>query len=455
MKKAKTHFVCQACGYWSPRWMGRCPDCGQWGSFVEELRERRPPSVSILGPQGEPKPITTIDLRPFPRFSTGLKELDRVLGGGIVPGSLILIGGDPGVGKSTLLLQASARVSAEEGMVLYVSGEESLPQVRSRGERLGALSDDLLLFASTSLQETLQQAEAVKPRLLVLDSVQTIYSEELESPPGSISQVREVAVAFMRLAKEKGVSTILIGHVTKDGSLAGPKTLEHIVDAVIYFEGELRSAYRILRASKNRFGSTEEIGVFEMTEGGLVEVNNPSAVFISERPLESPGSVVVPTVEGVRSILVELQALVTSMGAPIPRRVVSGLDLNRASLLLAIVEKRLGLPLGTCDVYLNVAGGVRVAETAADLALVAAVLSSFRNVPVDPSLVIFGEVGLGGEVRGVRHGERRLQEAHHLGFARCILPQANLEKLRTSVPIKLQGIRDLNGLLELLLPGEN
>ena len=372
-----------------------------------------------------------------------------------VPGPANFIAADLVVHNSTLLLQASALVAKHQGRVLYVSGEESLEQVRSRGDRLGALSDDLLLLASTGLQEVLKQAEVTKPRLLVLDSVQTIYSEELESPPGSISQVREVAVAFMRLAKEEGISTILIGHVTKDGSLAGPKALEHIVDAVIYFEGELRHAYRILRASKNRFGSTEEIGVFEMTEGGLVEVNNPSAVFLSERPLESPGSVVVPTVEGTRPVLVELQALVTSMGAPLPRRVVSGLDLNRASLLLAILEKRLGLPLGTCDVYLNVAGGIRVAETAADLALVAAVLSSFRNAPVDPALVIFGEVGLGGEVRGVRHGERRLQEAHHLGFARCILPQASLERLRTRVPIKLQGIRDLGGLLDLLFPFGN
>jgi len=435
--------------------MGRCPECEEWGSLVEEWEEHQPLREKPLSSKAEPRPITQVDLKPSFYLPTGLKELDRVLGGGIVPGSLVLIGGDPGIGKSTLLLQACASLAASGETVLYVSGEESLEQARSRGERLGALHANLLLLAETNLQAILAQMDKVKPALLVLDSVQTTYSEELRSPPGSIGQVREVAMRLLRFAKDRGVSVILIGHVTKDGTLAGPKALEHIVDAVISFEGERQHAYRVLRASKNRFGSTEEIGVFEMTEQGLVEVSNPSELFLSERLKEAPGSMVVPIVEGTRPILVELQALVTSTGSPMPRRVCNGLDYHRAALLLAIMEKRLGLPLGVCDVYLNVAGGVKVTETAADLALVAAVISSFRNEPLDASTVIFGEVGLGGEVRAVRQVERRLQEAIHLGFARCLLPQSNFQRLRGSFSLELAGLRSLEGLMGVLFLKRN
>jgi len=344
-------------------------------------------------------------------------------------------------------------VASRGEKVLYVSGEESLEQVRGRGERLKALHRELLLMAETNLGRILEAAEAVSPRFLVMDSVQTAYTEEMESPPGSLSQIREVAARLMRFAKETKVSVLLIGHVTKDGSLAGPKVLEHIVDAVLSFEGERQLPYRILRATKNRFGSTEEIGVFEMTEGGLLEVANPSELFLAERPLQAPGSVVVPTMEGTRPILVELQALVTSTGAAIPRRVFGGVDFQRASLILAIVEKRLGLPLAACDVYLNVAGGVRVSEPAADLAIAAAVVSSFKNAPVDPSVVIFGEVGLGGEVRAVRSAERRLVEGVRLGFARGLLPQANLERQRMAVSMQLTGLRSVLDLVRELFNG--
>ncbi len=452
--REKIRFVCQQCGYWSPRWMGRCPECGTWGGLLEEREVRmHPPPLGPHGPGEGPKPITGIDATAFPRLPTDVQEFDRVLGGGIVPGSLILIGGEPGVGKSTLLLQACAGVASRGEKVLYVSGEESLEQVRGRGERLKALHRELLLMAETNLGRILEAAEAVSPRFLVMDSVQTTYTEEMESPPGSLSQIREVAARLMRFAKETKVSVLLIGHVTKDGSLAGPKALEHIVDAVLSFEGERQLPYRILRATKNRFGSTEEIGVFEMTEEGLLEVTNPSELFLAERSLQAPGSVVVPTMEGTRPILVELQALVTSTGAAIPRRVFGGLDFQRASLILAIVEKRLGLPLAACDVYLNVAGGVRVSEPAADLAIAAAVVSSFKNAPVDPSAVIFGEVGLGGEVRAVRSAERRLMEGVRLGFARGLLPQANLERQRMAVSMQLTGLRSVLDLVRELFNG--
>ena len=456
MAKSQTVYLCQSCGYQTPRWMGRCPDCGQWGSLLEERvaseRHGGTRSGSSKAPH-PPTPITAVDLGATQRVSTGLAELDRVLGGGIVPGSFVLLSGDPGIGKSTLLLQASMQIAAREGTVLYVSGEESPEQTRSRGTRLGPLSDRLLLLAETSLQVILDQAERLRPKVLVIDSIQTIASEDLESPPGSFSQVREAAVRLMALAKGKGVSTVVIGHITKDGSIAGPKALEHLVDAVVYMEGEGHRVHRLLRTQKNRFGPTPEVGVLEMTEKGLQELANPSEVFLSQRPAGASGSVVIPTLEGSRPLLVELQALVSAPGTPIPRRVFNGVDGNRGALLLAVLEKRLGLHLSVCDVYVNVVGGVRVGETAADLGLAAAVLSSARNLPLDPGLTVFGEIGLAGEVRAVPMAEQRLQEAARLGLSHCLLPRHNLERAQSAFStLKVTGLRTLDDLAQELDP---
>ncbi len=456
MAKIQTLYLCQSCGYQTPRWMGRCPDCGQWGGLLEErvATGRHPGAGSGSSTARQsPTPITAVDIRALHRTSTGLAELDRVLGGGIVPGSFVLLSGDPGIGKSTLLLQASMRIATAEGTVLYVSGEESPEQTRSRAARLGPLSDRLLLLAETSLQVILDQAERLRPRVLVIDSIQTIASEDLESPPGSISQVREAAVRLMALAKEKRVSTVVIGHITKDGSIAGPKAMEHLVDAVVFMEGEGYQIHRLLRTVKNRFGPTPEVGVLEMTERGLQELANPSEVFLSQRPSGASGSIVIPTLEGSRPLLVELQALVATTGAPIPRRVFNGVDGNRGALLLAVLEKRLGLHLSVCDVYVNVVGGVRVGETAADLGLAAAVLSSARNLPLDPGLCVFGEIGLAGEVRAVPMAERRLQEAARLGLSHCLMPQHNLERAQLAFStLRVTGLRTLENLARELEP---
>ncbi|MBZ0168532.1 DNA repair protein RadA [Candidatus Methylomirabilis lanthanidiphila] len=429
MAKAQSHYLCQSCGYQTARWMGRCPDCGEWASLLEErVTGERHGARRNEAPSGSSRatPITAVDSLALGRMSTGLTELDRVLGGGIVPGSFVLVSGDPGIGKSTLLLQASMQIALRDGVVLYVSGEESLQQTRSRASRLGPLSDRLLLLAETSLQIILDQADQIRPTILVIDSIQTIVSDELESPSGSLSQVREAAVRLMTLAKEKGISTVIIGHITKDGAIAGPKAMEHLVDAVVFIEGEGHQIHRLLRAVKNRFGPTPEIGVLEMTSSGLRELANPSEVFLSQRPSGAPGSVVIPTLEGSRPLLVELQALVAAPSAPVSRRVFNGVDSNRGILLLAILEKRLGLALSACDVYVNVVGGVRVGETAADLGIAAAVLSSARNLPLDPGLCVFGEVGLAGEVRAVPMAERRLDEAARLGLSHCLMSRHNL-----------------------------
>ena len=450
MARAQTHYLCQSCGYQTPRWMGRCPDCGQWGSLLEErvAADRRGVARPGLSSRVEPPtPITAVDTRALHRVSCGLAELDRVLGGGLVPGSLVLISGDPGIGKSTLLLQASMQIAKGGGVVLYVSAEESPGQIRSRAARLGPLSDHLLLLAETSLEAIVDQAERLRPQALVIDSIQTIASEELESPPGSLSQVREVAVRLMTLAKAKGVTTLVIGHITKDGSIAGPKALEHLVDAVVFMEGEEHQIHRLLRTRKNRFGPTPEFGVLEMTERGLRELANPSEVFLAQRPSGASGSVVIPILEGSRPLLVELQALVGVPAAPIPRRVFNGLDSGRGALLLAVLEKRLGLHLSACDVYVNVVGGVKVEETAADLGLAAAVLSSARNLPLDPGLTVFGEIGLAGEVRAVPMAELRLQEAARLGLSHCLLPQHNLDRAQSSFSsLRVTGLRNLEDL---------
>lgn len=454
MAKTQIHYLCQSCGYQTPRWMGRCPDCGQWGSLLEERVTGEQRAIARSGssmPLQPPEPITAVATGMVRRISTGLAELDRVLGGGIVPGSFVLISGAPGIGKSTLVLQASIQIAESEGSVLYVSAEESPDQIRARGARLGSLSDRLLLLAHTSLQVILDQAERLRPRVLVIDSIQTIASEELASPPGTISQVREAAFRLMTLAKAKELSTIIIGHITKDGSIAGPKALEHLVDAVVFMEGEEHQVLRLLRTVKNRFGPSPEMGVLEMTERGLEELANPSEIFLSQRPSGASGSVVVPTVEGSRPLLVELQALVATPGAPVLRRVFNGVDGNRGALLLAVLEKRIGLRLSMHDVYINVVGGVRVSEPAVDLGLAAAVLSSARNLPLDPGLVVFGEIGLAGEVRGVPMAEQRLHEAARRGFSRCLLPKHNLDRAQPILSsLDVIGVRTLDDLVREL-----
>jgi DNA repair protein RadA/Sms len=431
MKPPKIVFVCQECGSQAPKWMGRCADCGAWNSFVEE-RAAEPAAAAASRYATGASPATArlyadVDMAPAARLSTGIGEFDRVLGGGVVPGSLVLLGGEPGIGKSTLLLQAAARFAATGGPVLYSSGEESEHQVKLRGERLGVGRAPLFLLSETCLERILDEVARVRPALLVVDSVQTVFSLKLQSAPGSIGQVREAATQLLFVAKGQNIPVFLVGHVTKDGSLAGPKALEHIVDTVLYFEGEHHHAHRIVRAVKNRFGAVSELGVFEMTASGLQPVPNPSALFLAERPAATPGSAVICCIEGSRPILVEVQALVSTSTFGNARRTAIGIDANRVSLLLAVLEKRAGLTLLADDVFVNVAGGMTVDEPAADLGVAAAVASSFRNRPVAPGTAVFGEIGLAGEIRGITQAARRVREAAQMGFTRCLLPAGNLE----------------------------
>jgi len=456
----RSYYECQQCGCQSPRWLGRCPDCGTWGSLTEVLvGAGGPPDGARSALRSAGRPLATAPVRLVQvagvedrRLRTGISEFDRVLGGGLVPGAMILVGGDPGVGKSTLLLQAAGTLARQGLTVLYASGEESLAQVSERGRRLGADAPDLYVAAETSLDAILEHIASIKPTAVVVDSIQTTWDAALESAAGSLSQVRQVAGRLLEVAKHQEVSVWLIGHVTKEGSLAGPKALEHIVDTVLSFEGDRHQAYRILRASKNRFGPTDEVGVFEMRAEGLTPVENPSAVFLAERADGAPGSVVVATVEGTRPILVEVQALVTPTGATMPRRVANGLDFQRVAMLLAVLEKRLRVGLGASDVFLNVAGGLAVEEPAADLGVVAAVLSSVRNVPVEASWAFFGEVGLGGEVRRVAQMEKRLQELARLGFARAFTATAGATSLPTGIPITAVRLSHVGELAELMVP---
>jgi DNA repair protein RadA/Sms len=430
--KVKTFFGCQACGFVSSKWLGRCPDCGEWNSFAEERESVAAATANARDPRGalatgsRPKPYEMVDGAEADRFPSGIGEFDRVLGGGIVPGSMVLIGGEPGIGKSTLLLQVAHLLGRTGGAVLYVSGEESEKQIKLRGERLGISGGGLFLMGETCLERILEEVESLKPAALVVDSVQTIYSSKFPSAPGTISQVREVATQLLFVAKGKGITTFLIGHVTKDGNLAGPKSLEHIVDTVLYFEGEKQQHHRIVRAVKNRFGAVSEMGVFEMTGEGLKPVPNPSAFFLGERLAGSPGSAVVATLEGSRPMLVEIQALVSPTSFGTPRRMAIGLDSNRVNLLLAVLEKRIGLELLSDDTFASVVGGIEVTEPAADLGVAAAIASSFRNRPLPARTVVFGEVGLGGEVRSAGQAGLRLREAAQMGFARCILPARNM-----------------------------
>jgi DNA repair protein RadA/Sms len=453
MAKLKTQFVCQSCGYRSPKWLGRCPDCSTWNSLAEEQVVETPTNRARgwgLSANQPPRPITEIEAEEGERLRTNIGEFDRVLGGGLVSGSIILIGGDPGIGKSTLLLQVSDRLSREDLKVLYVSGEESPRQTKIRGERLGIRSANLLVLSETSLEEISEQIQKLKPSALIIDSIQAIYTSELQSAPGSISQVRESSARLMQLAKGTGIPIFLIGHVTKEGSIAGPRVVEHMVDTVLYFEGGTGHPYRILRAVKNRFGPTNEIGVFEMKESGLAEVLSPSEVFLAERPEDVSGSVVVPSMEGTRPILVEIQALVSSSSLGIPRRTAIGVDYNRLALLVAVLEKKMGLKLYNQDIFLNVAGGIKVDEPAMDLGMTISIASSFLDRPVHPKTVVFGEVGLTGEVRGISQPDARVRESVKLGFEQCILPQANLGRIEKMGSMQLRGVESLQEVMRLL-----
>lgn len=449
--KQKTIYNCQQCGFQNPKWLGKCPDCGQWNTLVEETVAvtKKGSKTVVLRPEGVPVRLQDVNATNEDRIRCGIEEFDRVLGGGVVPGSLTLIGGDPGIGKSTILLQA-AGCWACSGPVLYVTAEESARQVKLRANRLQVPSSDLYLLAETSLEGILERARELKPSFLLVDSIQTVFTSALESAPGSISQVRECAGRLMHMAKREGLPTFIVGHVTKDGSIAGPRMLEHMVDTVLYFEGNAGHPYRILRAVKNRFGSTNEIGVFEMKDSGLQEVPNPSELFLAERPEEASGSIVVPAIEGTRPILVEIQALVSGAAYGNPQRKAMGIDNNRVSLLVAVLEKKVGYALLAQDIFLNVAGGVRLAEPAIDLGVVAALASSHLNRPVDERTVLFGEVGLTGEIRAVSYPELRVKEAARLGFNHCILPSGNLKAAGSPRGIKLTGARRAADALDCL-----
>lgn len=454
MAKEKTVFFCKECGYEVSKWQGQCPGCHQWNTLVEAPSSKggRGKSASrVQTSSGSPTKINEIETQEESRRETGMKELDRVLGGGIVPGSLILVGGDPGIGKSTLLLQMCRMLSAGNMKVLYVSGEESARQIKMRAERIGEFTDNLYLFSETCMGTVLQAVEEVQPEVVVVDSIQTMLEENVDAAPGSVSQVREITSTLLHLAKSKNITVFIVGHVTKEGNVAGPRMLEHMVDTVLYFEGDKTAMYRMLRGVKNRFGSTNEVGVFEMRNQGLVEVENPSEYLMQGRLENEAGSVVVCTMEGSRPFLIEVQALVCHTSFPMPRRTAVGTDYNRVNLLMAVLEKRLGLHLGDCDAYVNVAGGMRVSEPALDLALVAALLSSHYGRSLDSGTVLFGEVGLVGEVRAVSQAERRVAEAIKTGYTTVILPESNRQSIvkagnLDTKNVKLLGIKHIREL---------
>ncbi len=446
--KPRSLFTCQKCGYQSAKWLGKCPDCNAWNSMVEELIVKGAGPVGSTG-DNPPCPIDQVTSSAEQRLTCGISEFDRVLGGGLVSGSLVLIGGDPGIGKSTLLLQAADHLARSGEPVLYVSAEESPQQIKLRGTRMGANAPALYLLAETSLERIIAHIGTLKPRAVVVDSIQTVFTSALESAAGSVSQVRESAGRLMLLAKGSAIPIFLVGHVTKDGSLAGPRVLEHLVDTVLYFEGDAGHPFRILRAVKNRFGSTNEIGVFEMKNEGLLPVTNPSELFLAERPLGVAGSVVVAAMEGSRPLLVELQALVSSSPFGTPRRTTIGVDHNRLSLLVAVLEKKVGLTMAGQDIFLNVAGGVKLNEPAADLGMIMAVASSHLDKPVDPGVLLLGEVGLAGEVRGITQPELRAREAAKLGFTRCLLPAGNVKQVRVK-GIELVGVKTVDDAMERL-----
>lgn len=459
MAKQKTKFMCQECGYESAKWMGKCPGCGEWNKMVEEIERstsnRRGAFTHSMHDKTVTKatPITAIETENEPRVQTDLNELNRVLGGGVVRGSLVLIGGDPGIGKSTLLLQVSAQLAVKQHRVLYISGEESLRQTKLRADRLGITSSNLIVYSETNLEDINQTIEAMEPAFVIIDSIQTIFHPNVTSAPGSVSQVRECTAELMRIAKTKGIAIFIVGHVTKEGSIAGPRLLEHMVDTVLYFEGERHHTYRILRAVKNRFGSTNEMGIFEMKEAGLEEVENPSEIFLEERSQGAAGSTVVASMEGTRPVLVEVQALISPTSFGNPRRMATGIDHNRVPLLMAVLEKRVGMLLQNQDAYLKVAGGVKLDEPAIDLAIAVSIASSFRDKPTRATDCIIGEVGLTGEVRRVSRIEQRVQEAAKLGFERVILPANNLGGWKGPAGIELIGVSTVAQALNVTLGG--
>ena len=452
--KQKTTFFCKECGFESPKWLGQCPGCKEWDSFVEEpvVKTAAGRSVTVTEHR-EPSKLSEIVTNDEVRTLTGIGELDRVLGGGIVTGSLVLVGGDPGIGKSTLLLQMCKQLAEAGKDVLYVSGEESVKQIKMRADRLGTFQKELFLLSETDLDIVTEVIGRKKPEIVIIDSIQTMYREEIGSAPGSVSQVRETTSTLMRLAKSLPVSIFIVGHVTKEGVVAGPRVLEHMVDTVLYFEGDGGASYRFLRGVKNRFGSTDEIGVFEMRGNGLVEVPNPSEYMLAGKPKQAPGSIVVCSIEGTRPILIEVQALVCQTNFNMPRRTSTGTDYNRVNLLMAVIEKRMGVRMGDCDAYINVAGGMRIHEPALDLGIILALLTSYRNQSLDDETICFGEVGLAGEVRAVNMAEQRVLEAAKLGFKRCILPKVNCRQLvltkEQTRGLELVGIESIHELLEV------
>lgn len=451
MAKKKKVFFCQNCGHEENAWLGQCPVCKEWSTFVEEqVVSGKDVTISRQAREAEIHSLDEVEIGEDTRIYTGLEELDRVLGGGIVPGSLILVGGDPGIGKSTLLLQV-CRNLAEEKEVLYVSGEESLTQIKLRANRMGKFSSNLKLLCETSLDIIKNVIEKKRPEIVIIDSIQTMYNEEVGAAPGSVSQVRESTNILMQLAKGLGISVFIVGHVTKEGTVAGPRVLEHMVDTVLYFEGDRHASYRILRGVKNRFGSTNEIGVFEMCREGLAEVENPSEYMLSGKPENASGSVVACTMEGTRPILIEIQALVCKSNFAVPRRTANGTDYNRVNLLMAVLEKRMGFALNEYDAYVNIAGGIRMNEPAADLGIVMAIVSSYRNRVIDEKMIVFGEVGLSGEVRAVNMPEQRVAEAKKLGFKTCVLPEVSLKNLKEDFSeIKMIGVKTISDAIKLI-----
>lgn len=450
-KGKKTVFFCQNCGHEEQKWLGQCPVCKEWNTFVEEkvstgkrtAQEKTVRDAKIV-------PLTQVQTETEERIHTSMDELDRVLGGGIVPGSLILVGGDPGIGKSTLLLQVCRELAKKGQKVLYISGEESLRQIKLRAQRMGEFTDRVLLFCETSLEIIREVIEKEKPEIVVIDSIQTMYSEEVASAPGSVSQVREATNTLMQLAKGLGITIFIVGHVTKEGTVAGPRVLEHMVDTVLYFEGDRHASYRILRGVKNRFGSTNEIGVFEMCQEGLKEVKNPSEFMLSGRPENAPGSVVACSMEGTRPVLLEIQALVCKSGFGFPRRTAAGTDYNRVNLLMAVLEKRAGYALGDWDAYVNIAGGIRINEPAVDLGIVLAIASSYKNRPLSDDTIVFGEVGLSGEVRAVSMPEQRVAEAKKLGFRNCIIPAVSVDSVKNIEGIRITGVSHIREAIQQL-----
>lgn len=448
-KGKKTVYFCQNCGHEESKWLGQCPMCKEWSTFVEE-KVTLTKSTASARKSLEVLPLSKVQTESEERISTNLEELDRVLGGGIVPGSLILVGGDPGIGKSTLLLQVCQQLAKTEKKVLYISGEESLRQIKLRAQRMGTFTESLLLLCETNLELIRDVIERERPQTVIIDSIQTMYSEEVGSAPGSVSQVREATNALMQLAKGMNITIFIVGHVTKEGTVAGPRVLEHMVDTVLYFEGDRHASYRILRGVKNRFGSTNEIGVFEMRQDGLREVKNPSEFMLDGRPEHASGSVVACSMEGTRPILLEIQALVCESNFGMPRRTAAGTDYNRVNLLMAVLEKRIGYRLSNYDAYVNIAGGIKINEPAVDLGIVMAIVSSYKNRPLDESVIVFGEVGLSGEVRAVNMPEQRVTEAKKLGFKTCIIPEVSLESVKNIEGIKIVGVKNINDAIQLL-----